>query len=111
MSADDDAALARRLWLVGEPIHALTYFAQPSFDAWEAAGLRGFWRGYFATRAAPFGAVRPEVVTASFYNFDPAMVAQRPAVGVGAHLTGRRPRCSPRGDGRVAPGGGRRRAR
>ncbi|HJR24213.1 MAG TPA: hypothetical protein VJ804_01985, partial [Acidimicrobiales bacterium] len=65
---------ARRLWLVGEPIHALTYFAQPAFDAWAAAGIRGFWRGYFATRAAPFGPVGPAVVTASFFGFAPAMV-------------------------------------
>jgi hypothetical protein len=67
---------ARRLWLVGEPVHALTYFAQAAFDAWAAAGITGFWRGYFATRAAPFGEVGPEVVTASFYNFAPAMVAR-----------------------------------
>jgi hypothetical protein len=76
-----DAAVARRLWLVGEPIHALTYFAQPSFDAWAAAGVTGFWRGYFATRAAPFGEVGPGPVVASFYNFEPAMVAKAlPAV-------------------------------
>jgi hypothetical protein len=76
-----DASRARRLWLVGEPIHALTYFAQPSFDAWAAAGVTGFWRGYFATRAAPFGAVGPGPVVAAFYNFEPAMVAKAlPAV-------------------------------
>ena len=71
-----DAASARRLWLVGEPIHALTYFAQPSFDAWAAAGITGFWRGYFATRAAPFGPIGPELAVATFYNFEPAMVAK-----------------------------------
>jgi hypothetical protein len=60
--------------MVGEPLHAVTYFAAESFAAWEAVGLRGFWRGYFATRAAPFGAVGPEVVTASFFNFAPSMV-------------------------------------
>ena len=65
---------ARRIWLVGEPVHALTYFAQPAFDAWEAAGIHGFWRGYFATRAAPFGAVGPAVVTATFFGFAPVMV-------------------------------------
>ena len=69
-----DASVARRMWLVGEPLHAVTYFAAESFAAWEAAGLHGFWRGYFATRAAPFGAVGPEVVTASFFNFAPSMV-------------------------------------
>ncbi|MCU1497151.1 MAG: hypothetical protein JWM47_1104 [Acidimicrobiales bacterium] len=97
MDAADPAPLARRLWLVGEPIHALTYFAQPSFDAWAAAGISGFWRGYFATRAAPFGAVGPEVVTATFYNFEPAMVAKAlpsvwtlapPAAALAARLAG-----------------------
>ena len=71
-----DASLARRLWRVGEPVHAIVYFHPASTDAWAAAGLRGFWRGYFATRAAPFGAVGPGPVTATFYNFHPAMVAK-----------------------------------
>lgn len=64
------------MWLVAEPIHAIAYFAPASFAAWEAAGIRGFWRGYFATRAAPFGPVGPEVVTATFFNFAPSMVAR-----------------------------------
>jgi hypothetical protein len=71
-----DAAVARQAWLVGERVHALTYFAQPAFDAWAAAGIRGFWRGYFATRAAPFGPVGPAVVTATFFGFEPGMVAR-----------------------------------
>jgi hypothetical protein len=76
-----DAATARRFWLVGEPIHALTYFSSDAASAWEAAGVRGFWRGYFATRAAPFGPVDAPVVTATFYNFHPAMVERAvPAV-------------------------------
>ena len=92
-----EAAVARRMWMVGEPIHALTYFAQESFDAWAAAGIRGFWRGYFATRAAPFGSTGPELVTATFYGFEPAMVAKalpsvwdqaRPAAALEARLIG-----------------------
>lgn len=71
-----DASTAREMWLLGEPLHAVTYFAPESFAAWEDVGLRGFWRGYFATRAAPFGSVGPEVVTATFYNFAPEMVAR-----------------------------------
>ena len=62
------------MWLVCEPIHAVTYFAPESFAAWEEAGLRGFWRGYFATRAAPFGPVGPAVPIATFFNFAPSMV-------------------------------------
>ena len=69
-------ALARRLWTVGEPVHAIVYFHPRSADAWADAGLRGFWRGYFATRAAPLGAVGPGPVTATFYNFAPSMVSR-----------------------------------
>jgi hypothetical protein len=67
---------ARRLWALAEPYHALTYFAVESREAGEARGLRGFWRGYFAMRAAPLGPVGPAVVTAAFYNFAPAFVAR-----------------------------------
>jgi hypothetical protein len=38
--------------------------------------LRGFWSGYFATRAAPLGLVGAGPVTAAFFNFHPAMVAR-----------------------------------
>jgi hypothetical protein len=72
---------ARRLWALGEPFHALTYFADEARTAFDAVGLRGFWAGYFAGRAAPLGAVGPEVVTATFASFAPAFVARRvPAV-------------------------------
>ena len=40
------------------------------------AGLRGFWSGHFAARAAPLGRVGPGPVTAAFLNFHPAMVAK-----------------------------------
>jgi hypothetical protein len=72
---------ARLLWSLAEPFHALTYFAEECAAAFEAAGLRGFWAGYFAGRAAPLGPVGPEVVTATFVNFAPQFVARRvPAV-------------------------------
>ena len=64
------------MWTLFEPVHAVTYFATEALDAWKAAGLRGFWRGYFAGRGAPLGPVGPEVVTASFYNFAPSFVAR-----------------------------------
>jgi hypothetical protein len=68
---------ARRLWALGEPFHALVYFADECRTAGEAAGLKGFWQSYFAFRSAPLGAVGAEVVTAAFYNFAPAFVARR----------------------------------
>lgn len=64
----------RHFWTMIEPIHALTYFAPESQQAFEAAGLKGFWRGYFAGRAAPLGAVEPGVVTALFFGFHPTFV-------------------------------------
>jgi hypothetical protein len=67
---------ARRMWALAEPYHALTYFADESRAVAEAHGLRGFWRGYFAMRAAPLGPVGPAVVTAAFYNFAPSFVAR-----------------------------------
>ncbi|WP_448612169.1 SCO6745 family protein [Geodermatophilus sp. URMC 60] len=70
-------ATARRLWALGEPYHALTYFADECRSAAEATGLRGFWSTYFAMRAAPLGPVGAEVVTATFYNFAPDFVARR----------------------------------
>ena len=64
------------MWTLFEPIHAVTYFATEARSAYEQAGLRGFWRGYFAGRAAPLGAASAAVVTASFFNFAPAFVAR-----------------------------------
>jgi hypothetical protein len=90
-------ATARRLWALGEPYHALTYFADECRSAAEATGLRGFWNGYFAMRAGPLGPVGAEVVTATFYNFAPEFVARRvpgvwqvvdPAAALAARLTG-----------------------
>jgi hypothetical protein len=68
--------LARRAWTIFEPIHAIVYFAPEASEHYKAAGLRGGWMGYFASRSAPMGAVTPGVVTAVFHNFQPAMVAR-----------------------------------
>jgi len=71
---DDMSALARRAWTVFEPVHAIVYFAPETRAAYEAAGLRGGWMGYFASRSAPMGAVTSPVVVATFHNFQPALV-------------------------------------
>lgn len=67
---------ARRLWRAVEPVHAVTYFAPESKAGCDALGTTGFWMSYFALRAAPLGAVPPEIVGALFYNFHPGMVAR-----------------------------------
>ena len=70
----DEARLARATWRVLEPLHAVVYFAPDVKTAFDDVGVSGFWRGYFASRAAPMGPVPPEVVIATFYNFHPDMV-------------------------------------
>jgi hypothetical protein len=67
---------ARVLWSIVERIHAVIYFAPEGREAVHAAGVPGFWRAYFAARAAPLGPVPPEVVTALFFGFAPATVAR-----------------------------------
>ena len=68
--------MARALWRRLEAIHAVTYFSPEPVSALAAAGYRGYWMGYFAQRAAPLGAVGPELVSATFYNFSPWRVAK-----------------------------------
>jgi hypothetical protein len=67
-------ALARDLWHRYEAVHIVTYFHPAAKTAFEAVGLRGFWRGYFAGRAAPLGPVDAAPVIASFFSFAPQMV-------------------------------------
>ncbi|MFF9180116.1 MULTISPECIES: SCO6745 family protein [Streptomyces] len=67
---------ARALWQRYEPVHDLVYFAPQARRAADALGMRGFWMGYFALRAAPLGEVSPAVVTSGFYIFHPARVAR-----------------------------------
>lgn len=70
------AKLARQMWRVLEPIHAVTYFAPETRQATDALGLRGGWMSYFACRSAPLGTASAELVAATFYNFHPTMVAR-----------------------------------
>lgn len=67
---------ARRMWKALEPFHAITYFAPETRKATDALGLKGGWMSYFGCRAAPLGAVGPEIVASVFYNFHPAMVGR-----------------------------------
>jgi hypothetical protein len=69
-----EPSLPRKAWTLFEPIHAIVYFAPEARESYAAAGLRGGWMGYFASRSAAMGAVSADVVTAVFHNFQPAMV-------------------------------------
>jgi hypothetical protein len=68
------APTTRELWQATEAVHAVAYFAPEVADAVAGSGVKGWWRGYFAGRAAPMGVTDPSVVTAVFANFAPAMV-------------------------------------
>ena len=73
--------LARALWTLFEPIHAVTYFSAQSRDALAAIGLTRYWDGYFAGRSAPVGALSATPVTAMFSGFAPFLVERAlPAV-------------------------------
>lgn len=67
---------ARHLWTLFEPLHAVTYFTAEPRAAFEAAGYRGFWRGYFAGRSAPLGLAPAAVSTALYAGFAPSMVGR-----------------------------------
>ncbi|MFI6261728.1 hypothetical protein [Micromonospora sp. NPDC051006] len=69
------------MWTHYEPVHAVTYFHPRARSAYEAVGLRGYWRGYFAGRAAPLGPTEAAPVIAAFFTFAPPMVTRAlPAV-------------------------------
>lgn len=92
-------SLPRQMWSLFEPVHAVTYFTPHSAAVFEAAGLRGFWRRYFAGRTAPLGPIGPGPVVAAFFGFAPAMVERAlpdlwtritPEAALEARLTGAR---------------------
>lgn len=45
---------ARRMWSVLEVVHAPVYFAPEPVLAYEALGLHGYWRSYYAGRVSPW---------------------------------------------------------
>jgi hypothetical protein len=75
-SMDWAAGTARQMWTLFEPVHVVSYFTPEARQAFEQAGLRGFWRGYFAGRAAPLGPTGAGPVIAAFFSFAPVMVSR-----------------------------------
>jgi hypothetical protein len=70
---DSAALLARKTWRTLEPLHGMIYFVPEAAEAYARIGITGR-TGYFASRAAPMGAVNAEVVIATFFNFNPDLV-------------------------------------
>lgn len=68
--------LARRANTATNPLHSLIYFAPEAERQFTGLGLEAGRMCYFASRAAPMGAVGAGVVTATFYNFSPALVGR-----------------------------------
>src|SRR5919112_2519957 len=76
VSADHfDPALVGRAHRATDPLHSHMYFAPEHDEHFSAIGLRPGRMSYFAGRAAPMGPVGAGVVTATFYNFSPSLVA------------------------------------
>ncbi|WP_412735520.1 SCO6745 family protein [Krasilnikovia sp. MM14-A1259] len=73
--AGPDPAAVRLAWRAVEPLHGLIYFASEAHERYAALGIPQPM-GYFATRAAALGPVGPGPVAATFYNFNPALIAR-----------------------------------
>jgi hypothetical protein len=65
-----------RAYRAVEPLHNHVYFAPETEQQLTGVGLRPGRMCYFAGRAAPMGPVGPGVVTATFYNFSPSLIAR-----------------------------------
>ncbi|MDQ1673232.1 MAG: hypothetical protein QOC98_1794 [Frankiaceae bacterium] len=72
---DPFAGWARRLYRPLEALHIVGYFAEETTQAYLGIGLTDYGMGYFASRSAAMGPVRPEVTTATFYVFSAPLVA------------------------------------
>jgi hypothetical protein len=70
-----DPVVARKMWRTLEPYHGMIYFTPRATEAYADLGITGR-AGYFASRAAPMGAVGAEVVVATFFNFHPGLVGR-----------------------------------
>ena len=55
-------------------VHGFIYFAPEASEEFDALGLPADHH-YFASRGAALGPVSAEVIVATFYNFNPALVA------------------------------------
>lgn len=75
MSAVDPAVIGRA-HRATEYLHSMAYFAPETEAELTAVGLRPGRMTYFAGRAAPMGRVGPATVVATFYNFNPEIVAR-----------------------------------
>jgi hypothetical protein len=71
-----DLRQVARAYRAIEPLHSHVYFAPETDEHLTSVGLQPGRMCYLAGRAAPMGPVGPGVVTATFYNFSPSLVAR-----------------------------------
>ena len=76
MTDDFAVSLSARAHRATESLHSLVYFAPEAQEQYVAIGLRPGSMPYFASRSAAMGAVTAGVTAATFYNFNPVMVAK-----------------------------------
>ncbi len=65
---------ARLTFRSAEPIHGMIYFTPHGADAYAQVGITHQRMAYFASRSAAMGPVPAETVTATFFNFNPALI-------------------------------------
>ena len=80
-----DPASAREAWRLAEPLHSMIFFVPEAQERYDALGVPAT-AGYFASRGGVFGAVGAGPVIATFYNFNPRIVA-RALPAVWEHVT------------------------
>ena len=75
-SSEELLKTAARLKHALEPLHAMVYFVPEANEQYAAIGLKPGRMTYFASRSAAMGAVGAGPVAATFYNFNPTLVAK-----------------------------------
>ena len=68
-----DLDLVAKLGAITNSTHGFIYFSEPAGEAYAELGLTGRQQ-YFASRGAAFGPVPAEVIIATFFNFNPAII-------------------------------------
>jgi hypothetical protein len=68
-----DSTIVHDVHMAINLVHRLVYFVPEAAEEYGNLGVTG-QAGYFASRAAPMGAVPAELVLATFYNFSPQAV-------------------------------------
>jgi hypothetical protein len=76
MDHAEAAKVAFRVHRVLDPLHSLNYFAPETEEQLTKVGLMPGRMCYFAARSAPAGAIGPGAVAATFYNFNPEVIAR-----------------------------------